>query len=45
MKKNNKSILILVTLIFVLICFLVNVELIITNIINYTNSFFMKLFP
>ena len=45
MKKNNKSILILVTLIFVLICFLVYVELIITNIINYTNSFFMKLFP
>ncbi len=45
MKKNNKSILILVTLIFVLICFLVNVELIITNIINYTNSFFIKLFP
>ena len=45
MKKNNKSILILVTLIFVLISFLINVELIVTNIINYTNSFFNKLFP
>lgn len=45
MKKNNKSILILVTLIFILISFLVNVELIINNIINYTNIFFNKLFP
>ena len=45
MKENNKSILILVTLIFILISFLVNVELIINNIINYTNIFFNKLFP
>ena len=45
MKKNNKSILILVTLIFILISFLLNVDLIITSIINYTTSFLTKLFP
>lgn len=45
MKKNNKSILILVTLIFILIIFLINVDLIINNIINYTIIFFNKLFP
>ena len=45
MKKNNKSILILVTLIIILLVFLVNVDLIINNIINYTNIFFYKLFP
>lgn len=45
MKKNTKSILILVTLILVLGCFLINADLIITNIINYTNNFILKLYP
>lgn len=45
MKKNNKSILILVTLIFILVCFILNVDIVISNIINYTNTFITKLFP
>ena len=45
MKKNNKSILILVTLFLLLIYFLVNANLIIESILNYTNIFITKLFP
>ena len=45
MKKNNKSILILVTLILILVIFLLNVNLIINNVLNYSYLFLTKLFP
>lgn len=45
MKKNNKSRLILVTLILILIIFLFNVEVLINNILEYSIIFLTKLFP
>ena len=45
MKKNNKSRLILVTLILILIVFLLNVNTVINNILNYSIIFLTKLFP
>ena len=45
MKKNNKSILILVTLILILVIFLLNVDVVIQNILNYSVLFLTKLFP
>lgn len=45
MKKNNKSILILVTLILILFSFIVNIDVVISSFISYTNTFFIKLFP
>ena len=45
MKKNNKSILILVTLFLILIIFLLNTNMIINNILEYSIIFLTKLFP
>ncbi len=45
MKKNYKSIFVIIILIIILFIFIINVDLIINNIISYTITFFNKLFP
>ncbi len=45
MKKNYQSNLILIFLLTILTLYLVNADLIVTNIIDYTILFFTKLFP